>query len=128
MSLLLRIMADPFFNQDFHFGSWIGHSISHPNSWSSEAQFFLRDASFAAAKRQIPPTRYASAEYFVSAPRRDTRGDCDLLPVVYIAMCLLGSRRQMPGKSDYRTKADRWPETGFETISPQLNDHTDPTA
>jgi len=25
--------------------------------------------------------RYASAEYFVSAPRRDTRDDCDLLAV-----------------------------------------------
>src|ERR1700675_1631633 len=25
VSLLLRFMADPYLNQDFHFGSWIGH-------------------------------------------------------------------------------------------------------
>jgi hypothetical protein len=49
-------MADPFFNQDFHFGSWIGHSISRPQFLIPEAQFFLREPSFAAAKRQIPPT------------------------------------------------------------------------
>src|SRR5437899_253909 len=30
VSLLLRSMADPFVNQDFHFGCWNGHSISHP--------------------------------------------------------------------------------------------------
>jgi hypothetical protein len=36
---------------------------------------------------------FASVEYFVSAPRRDTRGDCDLLAVVYIAKFVRGSRR-----------------------------------
>src|SRR5579862_6046106 len=30
VSLLLRSMADPCLNQDFHFGCWMGHSISHP--------------------------------------------------------------------------------------------------
>ncbi|MGO8731210.1 MAG: hypothetical protein ACLQVM_00255 [Terriglobia bacterium] len=42
--------------QDFHFGSWIRLSISQtPKSWSSEAQFFLREPSFGSAKRKFHP-------------------------------------------------------------------------
>ena len=60
------------FSQDFLFGSWIRHTISQtPKSWSSEVQFFLRETSFASAKRQFCPagkTENREAASFQSLP------------------------------------------------------------
>ncbi len=46
VSLLLRFVADPYLNQDFHFGSWIGHSISHPQSLILRSAVFSPGAFF----------------------------------------------------------------------------------
>src|SRR6267154_2752707 len=52
MSLLLRFIADPFFNEDFHFGSRIGHSISHEF-------LILRSAGFSPGRQLIRGSSFA---------------------------------------------------------------------
>src|SRR5713101_4685122 len=73
-------MADPFLNQDFHFGCWNGHSISHP-------QFLiLRSAAFSPGaflcRCQAPNPTHRKNRKPETAPFQWCRGTDEKFPLL----------------------------------------------